>query len=152
MDQKRIGQFIAQVRKEKGLTQAELGGLLGVTNKTVSRWETGNYMPDLSLLQSLCKELEIGVNELLSGERLSVENYHEKAEKNIVYVLEREEQIKKEIRISNFLSGSGTGMLIGIVYAPDSIRKTICLIVSVAMIIVGWSIKSKLNKKIISGK
>lgn len=70
MDQKRIGQFIAQLRQEKGLTQAQLGQRLGVTNKTVSRWENGNYMPDVSLLTPLARELGAGVNELLAGQRI----------------------------------------------------------------------------------
>ena len=53
MDQIKVGKFIAQLRKEKGITQEELGRRIGVTNKTVSRWENGNYMPDIEMLQLL---------------------------------------------------------------------------------------------------
>lgn len=85
MDQKKIGQFIAQLRREKGLTQEALGERLGVTNKTVSRWENGNYMPDVSLLPALSEELGVGVNELLSGERIPQDSqYRQKADEAIL--------------------------------------------------------------------
>ena len=73
MDSKKIGAFIAANRKKKGLTQEQLGEKLGVSNKTISRWENGNYMPDLSLLEPLSKELEISLNELLAGEEIEKE-------------------------------------------------------------------------------
>lgn len=85
MDQQRIGRFIAQLRQERGLTQAELGERLGVTNKTVSRWENGNYMPDVSLLQPLCGALGVGVGELLAGERIGQDSeYRQKADEAIL--------------------------------------------------------------------
>lgn len=152
MDQKKIGRFIAQARKEKSLTQTELGELLGVTNKTVSRWETGNYMPDLSLLQSLCNELNISINEFLSGEKLDIDDYYEHAEKNILSVLEHEEQMKKQKNFSVFFSGAGTGLLASMLYAPDTTRKAIIIIVAVAMIFTGWYFRSKLDKNITSSK
>ena len=65
MDQKKIGKFISEKRKELKLTQAQLAEKLGVTDKTVSRWENGNYMPDLSLLQQLSKELNVSINKNL---------------------------------------------------------------------------------------
>ncbi len=68
MDTLKIGKFIALKRKEKNMTQEELARILGVTNKTVSRWENGNYMPDLSLLKPLSEALGVSLNELLSGE------------------------------------------------------------------------------------
>ena len=71
MDQIKIGKFIAALRKEKGLTQEKLGEKLGVTNKTVSRWENGNYMPDVEMLSLLSEEFGVSINELISGERLS---------------------------------------------------------------------------------
>ena len=69
MDTKKIGAFIAQNRKEKGFTQEQLGEKLGVSNKTVSRWENGNYMPDLSLLEPLSQELGITLNEMCLRDR-----------------------------------------------------------------------------------
>lgn len=83
MDQKRIGAFIAQCRKEKNLTQMQLAETLGITNQAVSKWETGRGMPDVSLLQPLCDALGISLNELFSGEHISAEEYKGKAEENI---------------------------------------------------------------------
>lgn len=80
MDQVKVGKFIAALRKEQGLTQEALGERLGVTNKTVSRWENGNYMPDIELLVPL----GVSVNELLAGERLSGQRFRKLADENIV--------------------------------------------------------------------
>ncbi len=86
MDQIKIGRFIAKLRKEKGLTQEKLGESLGVTNKTVSRWENGNYMPDIEMMQLLGAEFGVSINELLAGERLDNEAFRAKAEENIVEI------------------------------------------------------------------
>ena len=69
MDQMKTGRFIAALRKERNLTQEQLGEKLGVTNKTISRWENGNYMPDVEMLLLLSKEFGVSINELISGER-----------------------------------------------------------------------------------
>ena len=83
MDQKTIGAFIAQCRKEKNLTQMQLAELLEITNQAVSKWENGRGMPDMTLLQPLCDVLGISLNELFSGEHISAEEYKGKAEENI---------------------------------------------------------------------
>lgn len=83
MDIGRIGKFLAELRKEKGLTQEQLGELMGVTNKTVSRWETGTYLPPVEALQGLSNLYGITINEILSTRRLSEEEYRVKAEENI---------------------------------------------------------------------
>ncbi len=84
MNQEQIGKFIAKCRKEKNLTQEELAELLGVTNRSISNWENGKNMPDLSLFEPLCKIFNIRVNELLSGKRITKADYQEKLEENIV--------------------------------------------------------------------
>ena len=84
MDQLKTGKFIAALRKQAGLTQEALGEKLGVTNKTVSRWECGNYMPDVEMLQLLSKEFHVGINELLAGERLSDAALRMKAAENVI--------------------------------------------------------------------
>ena len=84
MDQAKVGKFIAALRRERGLTQEALGQKLGVTNKTVSRWENGNYMPDIELLVPLGEALGVSVNELLAGERLSDERFRRQADENLV--------------------------------------------------------------------
>mgnify|MGYP002508465917 FL=1 len=84
MDQAKVGKFISVLRKEQGLTQEALGEKLGVTNKTVSRWENGNYMPDIELLLPLGEALGVSVNELLAGERLDDEQFRKQADENLV--------------------------------------------------------------------
>lgn len=88
MNQEKIGKFIAACRKEKKITQSELSEQLGVTDRSVSNWETGKNMPDLSLFKPLCEILDITINELLSGEKLSKEKYQEKFEENIVNTID----------------------------------------------------------------
>ena len=83
----KIGKFIAALRKEKGLTQEQLGEKVGVTNKTISRWENGNYMPDVEMLSLLSKEFGVSINELISGERLAMEDFKEAADNNLVTAL-----------------------------------------------------------------
>ena len=86
MDQVKIGKFIAQLRRESGMTQEALGEKLGVTNKTVSRWETGAYMPDIEMLQLLGQNFGVSINEILAGQRLSDEEFRQKAEENVIAV------------------------------------------------------------------
>ena len=84
MNQQKIGAFIAYRRKEMNFTQKELAEKLGITDRAVSKWETGRSMPDLSLLQPLSKILKVGVNDLLSGEIVPEEKIREKSEHNIM--------------------------------------------------------------------
>ena len=98
MDQVKIGKFIADLRKEKGLTQRELAETMGVSDKTISKWERGNGMPEMSMLMPLCRLLGINVNELLSGERLSDDSYSRKAEENIMNLIqENKKQNKRNV-------------------------------------------------------
>ena len=100
MDLDKIGKFIALSRKNKRLTQEQLAEKLGVTNKTISRWETGKYMPDLSLLKPLSDELGITLNELLSGEKLEKEKILEKTEKSLISTIDyTNKKIKKTTTI-----------------------------------------------------
>lgn len=96
MNREEIGMFIATLRKEKKLTQEELAERLGVTNKTISRWETGKYMPDLSLLSELSKELGVTINDLLNGERIDKDELEEKTEENIVETINHAQIIIKK--------------------------------------------------------
>ena len=84
MNQEKIGKFILECRKAKKLTQSELAEKLGVTDKSVSNWENGRNMPDLSLFKPLCELLDISINDLISGEKVSKDEYQEKLEENII--------------------------------------------------------------------
>ncbi|MBR4618188.1 MAG: DUF4825 domain-containing protein [Bacilli bacterium] len=88
MNQEKIGKFIAKCRKDKKMTQSDLAEKLGVTDKSIGNWENGRNMPDLSLFKPLCEELDITINELLSGEKLKKEEYQEKLEENIINTID----------------------------------------------------------------
>lgn len=87
MDTGKIGAFLASLRHEQGLTQEALGQKLGVTNKTVSRWENGNYLPDVEMLQRLGAEYGVSIEEILCGRRLSDDDFRRASEKMLVAVL-----------------------------------------------------------------
>ena len=97
MDQIKIGRFIAEKRREQGLTQAQLAEKLSITDRAVSKWENGRTMPDSSLMLDLCKHLKITVNDLLNGEVVSMENYNEKLEKQLLEVIKQKEEADKRL-------------------------------------------------------
>lgn len=97
MDTVKIGRFIKSLRKENSLTQREVAERLNVSEKTISKWETGNGMPEVSLMLPLCKLFGISINELLSGERLDEKQYVEKAEENMACLVDRTTPRKKII-------------------------------------------------------
>ena len=97
MNQVKIGQFIAQCRKNKKLTQAQLAERLNITDRAISKWETGNGMPDSSIMLDLCNELGISVNELFSGEVIKMENYNLKAEENLLEMKKQKEEADRKM-------------------------------------------------------
>lgn len=119
MDQMKIGNFISLMRKEKGLTQHKLAALLGVSDKAVSKWECGNGIPDVSLMIPICKALEINLNELFSGEKLSDEEYKIKAEENLIALIREAGQTKK-----NIVGGNNLGQVETVVPNSETIHTT----------------------------
>ncbi len=103
MEQKKIGEFIAAQRKEKQMTQKQLGEALGISDKAISKWECGKGLPDISIMMPLCELLEINVNELLSGEHLTEDAYSRKAEENMMNLIQETENQKKENTRGNIL-------------------------------------------------
>lgn len=97
MNQKEIGKFISSCRKDKGLTQMQLAEMLNITNRAVSKWETGKSCPDVSIMLELCDILGITVNELLSGERIVMEDYQKKAEENLIELQAKKEKAQKSL-------------------------------------------------------
>ena len=97
MNQEKIGKFIANLRKEKNMTQQELAKKLGVTDRAISKWENGRGLPDYSLLQDLCDTLSISINEFFSGEKISKEDYETKAEENMSKLINDNYSEKKKI-------------------------------------------------------
>ena len=95
MNQEKIGKFIAECRKKQKMTQEQLAEKLGVTDRAVSNWENGKNMPDLSMFKLLCDELNISINELMSGEELDDDRYIKKLEENIITMVNNIEMKKK---------------------------------------------------------
>ena len=100
MNQDKIGKFIAELRKDKNMTQIELAEKLGVSDRSVSKWENGRGMPDLSLFKPLCDVLDISINELLNGEKIKEVEYQKKLEENFINVIiDDKKKNKKRNRI-----------------------------------------------------
>ena len=104
MDIQKIGVFLSELRKEKNLTQDELGEQIGVTNKTVSRWENGNYLPPVEIIQILSKFYDVNINEILNGERINDSDYKKVSEENVKSALNRTNVIiRKQKKIMNWI-------------------------------------------------
>ena len=109
MDLLKIGKFIAAKRKSKNMTQSQLAERLCVTDRAVSKWECGRSLPDTSNILELCEILEINVNELLTGEELSMESYSKQAEANLLEaVKQKEESDKMLLRVEIVIGLTGT--------------------------------------------
>ena len=141
MDTKKIGAFIAMNRKKKGYTQEQLAEKLGVTNKTISRWENRHYMPDLSLLEPLSKELDITLNELLAGEEIVKEEAMEYSEQNLIQTIDyTDKKIKDEHKkISLFIIGLGifTSLCAFTVFPSESSWGSIYSMIGLFLFVVG---------------
>lgn len=152
MNQIKIGKFIAEERKRKGYTQKQLSERLEISDKTISKWERGNGFPEVSLLLPLCNELEITVNELLSGERVSEEDYRKKAEENMVNLVREAHESKKKIILSAMVCGYTiiaavplfimSGML-----AMENWIRALLIIIGIIVIVGGISIACILDRE-----
>ena len=101
MNQNEIGKFIAELRKEKNMTQQELANKLKITDRAISHWENGRSMPDAGIMLELCKALDINVNELLSAKKIMEEKYNERAEENLLEMRREIETLNKRILTLN---------------------------------------------------
>lgn len=139
MDQIKTGQFIAVMRKERGMTQRQLAEVLDISDKTVSKWETGKGMPEVGLMLPLCKVLNINANELLSGQRLTEEHYKEKAEEHIMSLLS--EKKKNQKRMANIFAISiaslAIAFFIALVATYFEMPQTARVLLYVAALLVG---------------
>ena len=97
MDQAKIGRFIAECRKKENMTQIQLAEKLGITDRAVSKWERGLAMPDSSIMIDLCKLLKISVNDLLSGEIVSGDNYTRGLEDNLLDAIKQKEESDRQL-------------------------------------------------------
>ncbi len=100
MDQIKIGKFISETRKALGITQRQLADALFISDKTVSKWECGKGLPEVSLMLPLCEELHITVNELLAGEKIEETEYKKKAEENMMNLVQENQENRKRMALS----------------------------------------------------
>ncbi|MDD6237769.1 MAG: helix-turn-helix transcriptional regulator [Clostridiales bacterium] len=100
MDQIKIGKFISETRKALGITQRQLADALFISDKTVSKWECGKGLPEVSLMLPLCEELHITVNELLTGEKIEETEYKKKAEENMMNLVQENQENRKRMALS----------------------------------------------------
>ena len=140
MNQEKIGKFILEMRKKKNLTQAELAEKLGVSEKSVSNWENARCMPDLSLFKPLCDILDITINDLMSGEKISKEDYQEKFEENIINTINYSNKKETEVNKKKFITLIIFSYLMLIISAfyikPDFVLGQLYFIASTTSIIV----------------
>ena len=142
MDLSIIGKFIQEQRKAKKLTQVQLAQKLLVSEKTISKWECGHGFPDTTLILPLCKELDITANELLSGKKITEEEYKEKAEDNIITLINEKKESKKKIilasivAIISIIACLTINMIAGLLEIPNYLR-IILIIISLVIMIAG---------------
>jgi transcriptional regulator with XRE-family HTH domain/DNA-directed RNA polymerase subunit RPC12/RpoP len=138
MDQIKIGKFIADCRKQKGLTQMQLSEKLGITDKAISKWERGIAMPDSSIMLELCDILGISVNELLSGEKINMENNNQKNEQLILEMAKELERKNKTIWSSMWaiMIISITALIAGIFIAAFLIPEGVWQLVTILCVCV----------------
>ena len=105
MDQVKIGKFIAQCRRDQGMTQMQLAERLGITDRAVSKWENGRSLPDSSIMLELCSILKISVNDLLCGEVVKMDNYKEKSEELILEIARQKEKGDKHLLMLEIVIG-----------------------------------------------
>lgn len=149
MDLLQIGKFIAELRKEQGLTQEQFGEKVGVTNKTVSRWETGTYLPPADVLLSMSEIFGVSVNEILSGKRLTDEEYKQAAEENLTQTIKdssftlkdkidfyKKKWLKDHIAIMIFIGVC----IVGVFVAGFVLRNVLVGYIAVLMLVLahGW--------------
>ena len=112
MDQIKVGRFISECRKKVGLTQMQLAEKLSITDRAVSKWETGKSLPDASIMLELCDVLNITVNDLLCGEVVTMENYNKELEKNLIEMAKQKEAADKRLLTIEILIGCVCGAIL----------------------------------------
>ena len=134
-----IGNQISTIRKERQLTQEQFGSLFHVTRQTVSNWENQKSYPDLQMLIDISNQFEIFLDALI------------KEDSKMVKTIDKERvlgKIKKEKSIIEFFTGAGTGIIVSCLLSPDSIRRTVVIIIGLVMIGIGWYKKTRYDNKV----
>ena len=137
MDPVKIGQFISQCRKKANLTQTQLADKLGLTNRAVSKWETGKALPDSAIMLELCSILGITVNDLLSGEVVTMDNYNKNLESNLLEMVKQKENADKRLlSLEVFIGVTATIVLFAFVFLAAFLQMDTWL--RVTLIVLGF--------------
>ncbi len=137
MDQVKIGRFIAACRKKENLTQMQLAEKLNITDRAVSKWETGKAMPDSSIMLELCGALKITVNDLLSGEVVTMDNYNKELENNLLEMIKQKELADKRLlSVEVFIGITATIVLFALIFVAAFIQMETWL--KISLIIFGF--------------
>ena len=137
MDQVKIGRFIAKCRKKTNLTQMQLAEKLNITDRAVSKWETGKAMPDSSIMLELCDALKITVNDLLSGEVVTMDNYNKELENNLLDMIKQKEQADKRLlSVEVFIGITATIVLFALIFVAAFIQMETWL--KISLIVFGF--------------
>ena len=123
MDQAKIGRFIADRRKKASMTQLQLAEKLNITDRAISKWETGKSLPDSSIMLELCNVLDITVNDLLCGEIVTMNNYNKELENNLLEMIKQKEQADKRLLSAEvFIGIAATVILSALIFAATFIQ------------------------------
>lgn len=142
MDQIKIGKFIAECRKKKSLTQMQLAERLNITDRAVSKWETGKSMPDSSIMLELCDVLGISVNDLLCGEVVSMDNYNKELENNLIEMVKEKEKSDRRLLRMESLAGVMAsipfvaGIVIGLTVPMEEWKQVVIVLSSMIPLLV----------------
>ena len=153
MDMFKVGKFISSCRKEVNLTQLQLAEKLNVTDRAVSKWETGKAMPDSSIMLKLCEILNISVNELLNGEKVSTSEYKEKYEKNLIEIVKQKQEADKMLLKLEVVIGvlSVLFLLVGALLAAylqiEEYKRVIIVLIGLAICLVGIFFACRIEQK-----
>ena len=137
MDQLKIGKFIAECRKKENLTQMQLAEKLNISDRAVSKWETGKAMPDSSIMLDLCDVLGISVNDLLCGEVVAMDNYNKELENNLLDMIKQKEQADKRLlSVEVFIGITATIVLFALIFVAAFIQMETWL--KISLIVFGF--------------
>ena len=135
MDQVKIGKFIAECRRKTNLTQMQLAEKLNITDRAISKWETGKSLPDSSIMLELCDVLGISVNDLLCGEVVSMDNYNKELENNLLEMIKQKEQADKRLLfVEVFIGITATVVLLTMVLLASFVQMSNGLRVSLMVL------------------
>ena len=137
MDQVKIGKFIAECRKKTNLTQMQLAEKLNITDRAISKWETGKSLPDSSIMLELCDILGISVNDLLCGEIVAMANYNKELENNLLEIIKQKEQADKRLlSVEVFIGTTATIVLFALIFVAAFIQMETWL--KISLIVFGF--------------